>query len=153
MAVSEIGYDLALRAVLPLLRVLSPFNTKLERAVTGRARALTELRRWSESQRGEQPLLWVHAPSVGESLMAQAIIHELRVRLPEAQIAFTHFSPSAERIRQRVGANVVRAEHNRPGAPQVLRECSTDIFKICIDIQVIGLDVRHHCDCRIECQK
>src|SRR5262245_5300125 len=106
MSVSEIGYDLALRAALPLVRVLSPLNAKLKRGVAGRADALAELQRWSVAQRSQQSLIWVHAPSVGESLMAQAIIQELRTALPEAQIAFTHFSPSAERMRERVGADV-----------------------------------------------
>ena len=106
MSVSEIGYDLALRAVLPLVRALSRLNAKLKRGVVGRASALAELHRWSAAQRSQQPLLWVHAPSVGESLMAQAIIQELRSRLPGVQVAFTHFSPSAERMRERVGADI-----------------------------------------------
>ncbi|HEY0671293.1 MAG TPA: glycosyltransferase N-terminal domain-containing protein, partial [Longimicrobiales bacterium] len=53
-----------------------------------------------------QPLVWVHAPSVGESLMAQAIIAEVRALRADAQIAFTHFSPSAEQAAARVGADV-----------------------------------------------
>jgi 3-deoxy-D-manno-octulosonic-acid transferase len=38
--------------------------------------------------------------------MAQAIIHELRHIRPDAQVAFTFFSPSAERVVARVGADV-----------------------------------------------
>ena len=38
--------------------------------------------------------------------MAQAIISSLRQQLPELNVAFTFFSPSAERIAQRVGADV-----------------------------------------------
>src|SRR5262245_53166817 len=106
MSVSDLGYDLALRAALPLVRALAPFNEKLKRGIDGRENALDELRRWSESARTDQPLIWVHAPSVGESLMAQAIVQSLRSHLPEAQIAFTHFSPSAERMRGRVGADI-----------------------------------------------
>ena len=106
MSVSEIGYDLTLRALLPLVRALSPLNAKLKRGVAGRASAVSELQRWSAAQRNEQSLIWVHAPSVGESLMAQAIIQELRSQLSDVQIAFTHFSPSAERMRERVGADV-----------------------------------------------
>jgi 3-deoxy-D-manno-octulosonic-acid transferase len=106
MSVSELGYDLALRAALPLVRAVAPLNAKLKRGVAGRATALADLRDWSTAQRKRAPLIWVHAPSVGESLMAQAIIQELRSRMPEAQIAFTHFSPSAERVRERVGADI-----------------------------------------------
>jgi len=36
--------------------------------------------------------------------MAQAIIAELRERVPDVQVVFTHFSPSAERVRERIGA-------------------------------------------------
>jgi 3-deoxy-D-manno-octulosonic-acid transferase len=50
-------------------------------------------------------LVWVHAPSVGEALMAQAIIAVLRKRRPELQLVFTYFSPSAERVAERVGAD------------------------------------------------
>ncbi|HEY0810569.1 MAG TPA: glycosyltransferase N-terminal domain-containing protein, partial [Longimicrobiales bacterium] len=49
---------------------------------------------------------WLHAPSVGESLMSQAIIAELRRRRENVQIVFTHFSPSARRIAERVNADV-----------------------------------------------
>ncbi len=38
--------------------------------------------------------------------MAQAIVDELRSQLPEVQIAFTYFSPSATRMAERVGADV-----------------------------------------------
>ena len=38
--------------------------------------------------------------------MAQAIIAQLRRQQPDVQIVFTHFSPSAERVAQRVGADV-----------------------------------------------
>jgi 3-deoxy-D-manno-octulosonic-acid transferase len=106
MSVSELGYDLALRAALPIVRALAPLNAKLKRGVAGRAGALAALREWSTARRQREPLIWVHAPSVGESLMAQAIIQALRSRVPEAQIAFTHFSPSAERMRERVGADI-----------------------------------------------
>lgn len=38
--------------------------------------------------------------------MARAIIGALRTLRPELQLAFTHFSPSAERLAQRIGADV-----------------------------------------------
>ncbi|MGH7470650.1 MAG: 3-deoxy-D-manno-octulosonic acid transferase [Longimicrobiales bacterium] len=90
-----------------LLRLVAPFNDKLRRGLAGRDRALEQLERWCALQRRtERPLFWVHAPSVGEALMAQAIVSALRAQRPELQIAFTHFSPSAERMRERVGADV-----------------------------------------------
>jgi 3-deoxy-D-manno-octulosonic-acid transferase len=90
-----------------LMRVAAPLNEKLRRGVTGRASALEELREWSRAERDrDRPLLWLHAPSVGEALMAQAITSALRECRPDLQLAFTHFSPSAERMRERVGADI-----------------------------------------------
>ena len=46
----------------------------------------------------KRPLVWIHAPSVGEALMARPVITLLRARHPAVQIAFTFFSPSAEQF-------------------------------------------------------
>jgi 3-deoxy-D-manno-octulosonic-acid transferase len=103
----DIAYNVLTRGAAPVARVLAPLNDKLGRAVRGRVEALTLVRQWSATQRDRtRPLLWFHAPSVGEALMAQAIVQAVRAMMPEAQIAFTHFSPSAERMRERVGADV-----------------------------------------------
>lgn len=52
---------------------------------------------WGRRERNrERPLVWVHAPSVGEALQAQPVISLVRERRPEIQIAYTFFSPSAE---------------------------------------------------------
>jgi 3-deoxy-D-manno-octulosonic-acid transferase len=54
------------------------------------------LRRFEEFQRDRaRPLLWMHAPSVGEGLQARPVIDLVRKRLPDVQIAYTYFSPSA----------------------------------------------------------
>jgi 3-deoxy-D-manno-octulosonic-acid transferase len=62
--------------------------------------------RWGTlSRRLDRPLLWVHAPSVGEALMAQPVIALVRRDQPATQVAFTHFSPSAERFARSLGAD------------------------------------------------
>ena len=101
----DFAYDLVIRTARLAVRAVAGFNDKLDAGVKGRAIALTRLRAWN-GRRQDAPLIWVHAPSVGESLMAQAIVHALRRKLPGVQIAFTHFSPSAERVVDRVGADV-----------------------------------------------
>ena len=46
-------------------------------------------------------MLWVHAPSVGEGLQANAVLDRLRLRNPSWQIVYTFFSPSAESLAAR----------------------------------------------------
>ncbi len=107
MPFNEHVYDAAVQLARPLLRIAAPFSTKLRDGLNGRRGARDHLIAWARQHRDRsQPLVWMHAPSVGESLMAQAIIDELRKLLPGVQIAFTHFSPSATRVAERVGADV-----------------------------------------------
>jgi 3-deoxy-D-manno-octulosonic-acid transferase len=47
----------------------------------------------------------MHAPSVGEGLQARPVIELLRASHPELQIAYTHFSPSAERFARSLGVD------------------------------------------------
>jgi 3-deoxy-D-manno-octulosonic-acid transferase len=53
-----------------------------------------------------RPLVWFHAPSVGEGLQARPIVAALRDADPELQFAYTFFSPSAERFAETVGAEI-----------------------------------------------
>jgi 3-deoxy-D-manno-octulosonic-acid transferase len=77
--------------------VVPPGASKL--ALTFRARRGIRERylAWSRAHRDRsRPLLWMHAPSVGEGLMARPILGLLRERHPALQLAYTFFSPSAE---------------------------------------------------------
>jgi 3-deoxy-D-manno-octulosonic-acid transferase len=107
MPLPEQLYEAAWAAARPGLRAAAFFNSKLRRGVAGRSESARRFGDWAASERSpERPLAWVHAPSVGEALMAQAIIAQLRARREDVQVAFTHFSPSAERIVAEVGADV-----------------------------------------------
>lgn len=106
MYTRELVYELLLRGARPLLHLASPLHAKLREGLAGRAAAVAALEGWAREGRDPaRPLVWVHAPSVGEALMAQAVIGVLRERRPEVQVVFTYFSPSAVRVAERVGAD------------------------------------------------
>jgi len=101
----ELVYEAALRVARPIVEV-SARGDKAMRALAGRREAIDLFRQWAKRGRDRRlPLVWVHAPSAGESLMASAIISVLRRHRP-VQVAFTMFSPSAESLAGSVGADV-----------------------------------------------
>lgn len=103
---AEIVYRAAAMAAPPVLRLAAPFSPRVRQAVDGRRESLAALQAWGNSFREpDRPLMWLHAPSVGEALMAQAILAAARALEPRLQAAFTFFSPSAERMAARVGAD------------------------------------------------
>jgi 3-deoxy-D-manno-octulosonic-acid transferase len=65
--------------------------------------------RWIEAARARdrsRPLVWFHAPSVGEGLQARPIIEALRAERPDVQIAYSFFSPSAEKFAASLNADI-----------------------------------------------
>jgi 3-deoxy-D-manno-octulosonic-acid transferase len=102
----ELFYEAAVRAAPAALRLAAPFHAKLRRGLEGRRTSLDSLLEWAEHHRPDDiPLVWLHAPSVGEALMAQAILGAVRDQAPATLAVFTYFSPSAERMAARVGAD------------------------------------------------
>ncbi|MGQ0563033.1 MAG: 3-deoxy-D-manno-octulosonic acid transferase [Gemmatimonadota bacterium] len=107
MSLPDVVYDAGIQIARPLLAVAAPLSAKLRAGVHGRRGAVDRLTEWAQTARdARRSLVWLHAPSVGESLMAKAIIAELRARVKDVQVVFTHFSPSAERVAQQVGADI-----------------------------------------------
>ena len=94
----------ALRAAAP---AVSGGRSKVARGLKGRREAATTLAAWGRAARDpSRPGVWFHAPSVGEGLQARAVLEALRVRRPDLQAAYTHFSPSAETLASRMPAEV-----------------------------------------------
>jgi len=79
---------------------------KLVRALGARAGGTERFVRWAaEGRQPTRPLLWYHAPSVGEGLMARPVIERVRQTLPDVQVVYTYFSPSAARFAESVRAD------------------------------------------------
>ncbi|HEY0150603.1 MAG TPA: glycosyltransferase N-terminal domain-containing protein [Longimicrobium sp.] len=106
MAISERIYALALAAARPLLPLAARGDGKLARGIRGRQGVLQRMATWADAARDpSRPLVWFHAPSVGEGLQARAVVEALRARRPDLQLAYTYFSPSAESFARTVAAD------------------------------------------------
>ncbi len=74
-------------------------GSKLIRTFAARRGIRARYAGWGSAGRDPaRPLVWVHAPSVGEGLQARPVLELLRARHPDFQLAYTFFSPSAERF-------------------------------------------------------
>lgn len=79
---------------------------KVARSLRARRGIVERFEAWAAAHRDTaRPLLWVHAPSVGEGLQARPVIERLREKLPTLQIVYTYFSPSAERFAAALGVD------------------------------------------------
>lgn len=89
-----------------LVRAVPAGDSKLRRALGARRGIVERYTRWAADSRDRtRPLVWFHAPSVGEGLQALPVIELLRSRRPEVQIAYTFYSPSAEAFARSVPAD------------------------------------------------
>ena len=71
-------------------------EAKLLRALAARKGIRRRYAVWGATGREpSRPLLWMHAPSVGEGLQARPVLEIARRARPDAQLAYTFFSPSA----------------------------------------------------------
>lgn len=92
-------YALAVAVADGLAAVPWPGEGKVTRALRARRGLVGRFEEWARTSIDpDRPLLWIHAPSVGEGLQAKPVIERLRARRPELQLVYTHFSPSAERF-------------------------------------------------------
>jgi len=73
-----------------------PGASKTAMALRARRGIAWRYTRWAAEHRRGGPLLWMHAPSVGEGLQARPVLALMRARHPDTQLAYTFFSPSAE---------------------------------------------------------
>ena len=99
---------LAARIATRIATRLAPSSeSKLWRSLAARRGLLERVAAASRAVRSPaRPLVWIHAPSVGEGLQARPVAHRWREVHPEWQLAYTYFSPSAERFAASVGADI-----------------------------------------------
>jgi len=94
-------YRLAVAVATAGGRIGAHFNDKLRRGLAGRRDLGQRLAQWGASNRDRRrPLVWFHAPSVGEGLQTRPVIERLRAERPDWQIVYTFFSPSAAAFAQ-----------------------------------------------------
>ena len=102
----RIPYALAGNLAHALVRVVPSGESKFRRGLSARRGIVERYDRWSATSRdAARPLVWFHAPSVGEGLQAQPVIELVRARRPDVQIAYTFYSPSAQQLSQSLRAD------------------------------------------------
>jgi 3-deoxy-D-manno-octulosonic-acid transferase len=85
-------YRLVLFLISGVLKVLGPFNAKLNHFLEGRKSLVENLRVFRKNNPG--PLVWFHVASLGEYEQARPVIAALKSRHPELSVAVSFFSPS-----------------------------------------------------------
>src|SRR6059036_2438116 len=100
-------YRLSMRLAQRALPLAARFDKKLARGLDARRGVTDRLSAWAEAHRdAKRPLLWVHASSVGEGLQAKPVLEAVRAEAPHWQLAYTFFSPSAERLARTLPVDV-----------------------------------------------
>ncbi|MGH7593581.1 MAG: 3-deoxy-D-manno-octulosonic acid transferase [Gemmatimonadales bacterium] len=98
-------YRVLVAAAVPVVPLLlrDPRQRTAHRA---RLDAPSQLEHWARGHRDPtRSLAWFHASSVGEGLQARAVIQAWRSRLPDMQLVYTHFSPSADAFAATINAD------------------------------------------------
>ena len=97
------AYRAAVRVGAALAPAIGLVDHKVGDGHRGRRGAADRLAAWSAAHRVRtRPLAWFHASSVGEGLQAESVLLEFRRLVPECQVVYTHFSPSAEPLARRL---------------------------------------------------
>ena len=84
----------AYRAAARVLHRLPYPPGTLATSLAGRRTAAARWRAWAAGARGDGPLIWAHAASVGESVALQSVVARLRARARHLRVVLTHTSPS-----------------------------------------------------------
>jgi 3-deoxy-D-manno-octulosonic-acid transferase len=86
----RLAYDAVANLARAATAIAPAGDAKITRAFADRRGLIDRYRAWAASHRdASRPLLWMHAPSVGEGLMARPVLSAIRDNQPRAQLAYT----------------------------------------------------------------
>ena len=92
-------YAVAARLATRAAPFIPASDNKTALAIQARRGLRARYAQWAAEHRVvSRPLLWMHAPSVGEGLQARPVLTLMRSRHPDVQLAYTFFSPSAQQF-------------------------------------------------------
>ena len=89
----ELGYEGTARLARALAAVAPRSSHKLLATFASRRGVVSRFQAFPRDR--SRPLLWMHAPSVGEGLQARPVLERARASGVRTQLAYTYFSPSA----------------------------------------------------------
>ncbi len=90
-------YEIGIRIYYLLIHLATLFNPKAKAFVKGRKGGVSAIRKKINS---DQPLIWIHAASLGEFEQGRPIIEAIKKNYPHYKILLTFFSPSGYEVRK-----------------------------------------------------
>lgn len=93
----QLVYDLLIQISWLVMKVVSPLSQKIKRGVVGRRHSSYQ----SLSKiNPNQPLIWMHAASLGEFEQGTPLIQKIKEEHPHYQVLVTFFSPSGYEVKK-----------------------------------------------------
>ena len=136
MSVARAAYTAVFYAAVPAILLRLAWRARAER---GYAAHVGERFGIYREPRPAQPLVWIHAVSVGEAHAAEPLVRALRERYPDHRILITHMTPTGRRAGERLyGESVVRAylPYDLPGALRRFLEHFAPAFGVIMETEI-----------------
>ncbi len=93
-------YNISVYIIGFLLKIIAPFNKKINLFVAGRKNVFEKL---EAAIKPNDTIIWFHCASLGEFEQGRPIIEKAKQRYPNHKILLTFFSPSGYEIRKNYG--------------------------------------------------